>query len=146
RPCLCCLHETGAQCATTAFRIHVPSFNVGDWGRLTPFRVVAETDLDKPAESSPKSFHHEGNATLWNSKVGIDVMGILFCCASPQVEPLPEPLSMVCGLDWTDGNGGNPVLHRLFHGRVTGGIGPGGLGRGSYRSPSSRTTDSGSEP
>jgi hypothetical protein len=32
-------------------------------------------------------------------------MRMLFCCASPQVEPHSEPFSMVCELDWADGHG-----------------------------------------
>jgi hypothetical protein len=56
RPCLCCLHQTGAQCATKAMLIHVPPFDVGDRERLAPFRVVPETDLDKSAEPSPSTF------------------------------------------------------------------------------------------
>ena len=52
RPCLCCLHQTGAQSVTTALLMHVPPFNVGERGRLAPFRVVSETDLYKSAESS----------------------------------------------------------------------------------------------
>jgi hypothetical protein len=83
RPCLCCLHETSAQGATTALLIHVPPFNVSDRGCRAPFRVVAETDLDTPAESSPSSLHHEGDATRRGSKVGIKVVGMLLCCASP---------------------------------------------------------------
>src|SRR5713101_1937743 len=103
RPCLCCLHKTGSQFTTTDILIHVPPFNVADRGRLAPFRVVPETDLDTPAESSPTSLHHEGDATLWGGKRGIDVGGMLLCCAFPQVEPHPEPLRMVCWLDWADG-------------------------------------------
>src|SRR5215475_3791915 len=90
RPCLCCLHQTGCQLVTTAIFIHVPSFNVGDWGCRAPFGVVPETDLDKPAESSPASLHHEGDATLWGSKVGIEVVSVLLGCASPQVESHPD--------------------------------------------------------
>src|SRR5262245_48082913 len=82
RPCLCCLHETSAQGAATALLIHVPSFDVGDWGRLAPFSIVAETDLDKSGESSSTSLHHEGDTTLWGSKIGIDIVGMLLCCAS----------------------------------------------------------------
>ena len=99
RPCLCCLHQTGSQSVTTALLIHVSPFDVGNRGCRAPFRVVAETDLYKSAESSPNAFHHEGDATLRGSKVGSNIVGILFCCASPQVEPHTEPLCMVCRLD-----------------------------------------------
>jgi hypothetical protein len=102
RPCLCCLDETSAQGATTALRFHVPPFNVSDRGCHTPFRIVPKTDLDKPAESSPSALHHDGDATLWGSKVGSNVLGMLLCCASPQIESHPEPLRMVCRLDRTD--------------------------------------------
>jgi hypothetical protein len=63
--------------------IHIPPFDVGNWGCHASFSIVAETDLDKPAESAPSAFHYEGDATLWSGKVGIDVVGMLLCCASP---------------------------------------------------------------
>src|SRR5215510_6995428 len=116
RPCLCCLHKTSAQGATTALRIDVPPFNVGDRGCLAPFGVVAETDLDKPAESSPSAFHDEGDITLWYDEIGIDVVGILFCCASPQTEPHTEPLRMVCRFDRTNEHSCTPVGSLLLHG------------------------------
>src|SRR5215470_4718892 len=105
RPCLYCLHKPGAQFVTTTLRIHVPPFNVGDRGRLAPFRVVAETHLDKPAEFAPSAFHYEGDATLWGSKIGIDVVGMLLCCATPQDEPHTEPLGMVCGCHGANDHG-----------------------------------------
>src|SRR5262245_55888095 len=70
RPCRCCLHQPCSQSATTAVLIHIPPFDVGDWGRLTPFRVVPETHLDKPAESFPGAFRHAGEATLWCGEIG----------------------------------------------------------------------------
>src|SRR5215831_11127452 len=88
RPCLCCLNQTGSQGATTAILIHIPPFDVGDWGRLAPFRVVL-------------------------------------------------------GVDWRDGHDCTPVSPCIIQVYVIGGIGPGCLVRGPYRSPSSRTTDSG---
>src|SRR5438874_1479652 len=84
RPSLCCLHQTGTQSVTTALRIHVPPFNIGDWRCYASFSVVPETHLDTPAESFPSAFQHEGDATLWGSKIGIDVVGMLLCCAAPQ--------------------------------------------------------------
>src|SRR5258706_10168872 len=75
-PCLCCLHETSAQGATTALLIDVPPFNVGNRGCRAPFRVVPQTDLDKSAESSSSSLHYEGDTPLWCGEIGIDVVGV----------------------------------------------------------------------
>src|SRR5437763_16213795 len=72
RPCLCYLHETGAQCVTTALIIDVPPFNVGDRRRLAPFRVLPETHLDKPAEPSATSLPHVANTSLWSGEISID--------------------------------------------------------------------------
>src|SRR5215471_16267301 len=80
-------------------------FNVGDRGCHAPFSIVEETDLDTLAESSPRSFHDEGDTALWCGEIGIDVVGMLLYCATPQGASHTEPLSMVYGLDWTDGHG-----------------------------------------
>jgi hypothetical protein len=140
---LCCQHKTGAQSVTAALCLHVPSFHGGDRGCHAPFRVVAETDLDTPA-ASPPVLSTTKVAPRCGVAQGIDVVSMLLCCASPQGEPHTEPLGMIYGCHGADNHGCPPLSPCLTQGRVTGGSGPGCLGRGSYRFPSSRTTDSGS--
>jgi Acetyltransferase (GNAT) domain len=41
------------------------------------------------------------------------VVGMLLCGASPQLEPHPEPLCMVCWLDWANVHGGIPRTELL---------------------------------
>jgi hypothetical protein len=43
RPCLCCLHQTGAQSVTTTILIHVPSFDANRaTGSFTPVSTFAD--------------------------------------------------------------------------------------------------------
>src|SRR5262249_1822639 len=97
RPCLCGLHQMGTQFVTTTLRIHVPALHGGNRGCHAPCSVVAATDLDTPAASSSTSLSYEGDTTLWSSKIGSEVVGMLLCCASPHGAPQTEPLGMVCG-------------------------------------------------
>jgi hypothetical protein len=69
-----------------------------------------------PLSVAPSISYRRCAPTLWCGELGIEVVGMLLCCTSPQVEPRPEPLRIVRGLDRTDRHGYTPVASVLRHG------------------------------